>query len=76
MMATSDTTSRRTWQNVNSKRRLQRIQNVQEGKDIRRKRHKIYKLPNLCGNQLIGTLLLLSLDPLFLGRSLQQLNFE
>jgi hypothetical protein len=25
-------TSRQTWQNVNSKRRLQRIQNVQEGK--------------------------------------------
>jgi hypothetical protein len=29
---------RRTWQNVNSKRRLQRIQYVQEGKkDIRKK---------------------------------------
>jgi hypothetical protein len=27
-----DTTGRRTWQNVNSKRRLQRIQNLQEGK--------------------------------------------
>jgi hypothetical protein len=25
-------TGRQTWQNVNSKRRLQRIQNVQEGK--------------------------------------------
>jgi hypothetical protein len=25
-------TSRQTWQNVNSKRRMQRIQNVQEGK--------------------------------------------
>jgi hypothetical protein len=32
MLATSDTTSRQTCQNVNSKRRLQRIQNVQEGK--------------------------------------------
>jgi hypothetical protein len=28
-------TGRKTWQNVNSKRRLQRIQNVQEGKYIR-----------------------------------------
>ncbi len=34
-------TCRQTWQNVNSKRRLQRIQNVQyrKGKDIRKKRH-------------------------------------
>jgi hypothetical protein len=32
-------TSRQTWQNVNSKRKLQRIQNVEEGKDIRKKRH-------------------------------------
>jgi hypothetical protein len=31
-------TDRQTWQNVNSKRRLQRIQNVQEGKTIRKKR--------------------------------------
>jgi hypothetical protein len=32
-------TGRQTWQNVNSKRRLQRIQNVQEGKRHRKKRH-------------------------------------
>ncbi len=32
-------TGRQTWQNVNSKRRMQRIQNVQEGKDIRKKKH-------------------------------------
>jgi hypothetical protein len=32
-------TSRQTWQNVNSKRRLQRIQNVQEGKRHHKKRH-------------------------------------
>jgi hypothetical protein len=32
-------TSRQTWQNVNSKRRLQRIQNVQEGKRLQKKRH-------------------------------------
>ncbi len=37
MMATSGTTSRRTWQNVNSKRRLQRIQNGQEGKRHQKK---------------------------------------
>jgi hypothetical protein len=41
MMATIDTTSRRTWQNVNSKRRLQRLQNGQEGKRHQKKRHKI-----------------------------------
>jgi hypothetical protein len=28
-----------TWQNVNSKRRLQRIQNVQEGKIHQKNRH-------------------------------------
>jgi hypothetical protein len=32
-------TSRQTWQNLNSKRRLQRIQNVQEGKRQKKKRH-------------------------------------
>jgi hypothetical protein len=32
-------TSRQTWQNVNSKRRLQRMQNVRKGKNIRKKRH-------------------------------------
>jgi hypothetical protein len=32
-------TRRHTWQNVNSKRRLQRIQNVQEGKRHQKKRH-------------------------------------
>jgi hypothetical protein len=32
-------TSRQTWQNVSSKRRLQRIQNVQEGKRHQKKRH-------------------------------------
>jgi hypothetical protein len=31
--------SRQTWQNVNSKRRLQRIQIYRKGKDIRKKRH-------------------------------------
>ncbi len=36
------------------------------GKDIRKKRHQIFKLPNLCGNQLISTKLLLSLFLLFL----------
>ncbi len=40
-MATIDTTSRQTWQNVNSKRRMQRIQNGQEGKRHQKKRHKI-----------------------------------
>jgi hypothetical protein len=53
-------TSRRTWQNVNSKRRLQRIQNVQEEK---RHQKKIY-------------LAALSLFFLFLRRSFQPLNFE
>jgi len=32
-------TGRQTWPYVNRKRRLQRIQNVQERKDIRKKRH-------------------------------------
>jgi hypothetical protein len=32
-------TSRQTWKNVNSKRRLQRIQNVQEEKRHKKKRH-------------------------------------
>jgi hypothetical protein len=32
-------TSRPTWQNLNSKRRLQRIQNEQEGKRHQKKRH-------------------------------------
>jgi hypothetical protein len=30
---------RQIWQNVNSKRKLQRIQNVQEGKRHQKKRH-------------------------------------
>jgi hypothetical protein len=30
-------TSRQTWQNVNNKRRLQGIKNVEEGKDIRKR---------------------------------------
>jgi hypothetical protein len=53
-------TSRQTWQNVSSKRRLQRIQNVLEGKRHQKK-----------ANLLLSYLLLL-----FLGRSFQQLNFE
>jgi hypothetical protein len=32
-------TSRQTWKYVNSKRRLQRIQNEQEGKNTRKKGH-------------------------------------
>jgi hypothetical protein len=32
-------TGRQTWQNVNSKRRLQRIQNAQEGKRHQKKMH-------------------------------------
>ncbi len=59
-----------------SKRRLQRIQNVQERKRHWKKRHQIFKLPNLSGNQLITHYLLLSLFLLFLGISFQQLNFE
>jgi hypothetical protein len=50
MMATIDTTSRRTWQNVNSKRRLQSIQNGQEGKGHQKKRDIkffIYRRPTL-----------------------------
>jgi hypothetical protein len=35
-------TSRQTWQNVNSKRRLQRIQNVQEGKRHQKKETSSY----------------------------------
>jgi hypothetical protein len=51
-MATIDTTSRRTWQNVNSKRRLQRIQNGQEGKRHQKYDTSNFKLPYLCGNNL------------------------
>jgi hypothetical protein len=40
MMANIDTTSRRTWQNVNSRRRL-RIQNGQEGKRHKKKIHHV-----------------------------------
>jgi hypothetical protein len=55
-------TSRQTWQNVNSKRRLQRIQNVHcTGRDETSEKN-IY--------------LLLSLFLPFFGRSFQQLNFE
>jgi hypothetical protein len=32
-----------------------------KGKDLRKKRHQIFKLPNLCRNQLVSTKLLLSL---------------
>ncbi len=54
MMTTSDsdTTSRRTWQNVNSKRILQRIQNGQEGKKHLKKDTSNFKLPYLLGNNL------------------------
>jgi hypothetical protein len=31
---------------------LSNIQNVQEGKRHKKKRHQIFKLPNLCGNHL------------------------
>jgi hypothetical protein len=34
-------TGRQTWQNVNSKRRLQRIQNVQEVERRQKKRHLV-----------------------------------
>jgi hypothetical protein len=47
-----------------------------KGKDIIKKRHKIFNLPNLCGNQLNSTYLLLSLFLLFLVTSFQHLNFE
>jgi hypothetical protein len=55
-------TNRQTWQNVTSKRRLQRTQYVlyRKGKDIRKKRH----------------LAVFVFVPSVLGRSFQQLNFE
>ncbi len=52
-------TGRQTWQKVNGKRRLQWIQNVQEGKDIRKKIH----------------LAAFVVVPSVFGRSFQQLNF-
>jgi hypothetical protein len=55
-------TSRKTWQNVNSKRGLKRIQNVQEGKRHKKKRH-------LSAFVFVPFLL-------FLGRSFHQLNLE
>ncbi len=45
-------TSRQTWQNVNSKRRLQRIQNVQEGK--RHKKKEISSCFCLCSFCFLG----------------------
>jgi hypothetical protein len=52
---------RQIWQNVNSKRRLKKIQNVQEGKRQQKKETSIcFCLCSFC----------------FLGRSFQQLNFE
>jgi hypothetical protein len=54
MMATTGTTSRRTWQNVKSKRRLQRIQNGQEGKRQQKKDTSHFKLPYLCGKNLLA----------------------
>jgi hypothetical protein len=48
-----------------------------EGKGIRKKRHQMFKLLNLCGNQLITHYLLLSLFlPSAVWGSFQQLNFE
>ncbi len=41
-------TSRQTWQNVNSKRRLQRIQNVQEGKRHKKKSSTSFCLCSFC----------------------------
>jgi hypothetical protein len=52
-------TSRKTWQYVNSKRRLQRIQKVQKGKRHQKKRHPAAFV----------------FFPSVLGRSFQQLNF-
>jgi hypothetical protein len=55
-------TGRQTWQNVNSKRRLQRIQNAQEVKRHQKKRHlaAFVFVPSVFGEKL----------------SFQQLNFE
>jgi hypothetical protein len=64
MMTTSDTPSRKTLQNVNSKRRLQRIQNVQEGK--RHYKKDTSKFYALCGKDRLL---------LFLARSFQQVKF-
>jgi hypothetical protein len=55
-------TSRQTWENLKSKRRLQRVQNVQEGKGQQKRGRDI--------------LLHLSLFLLFLVRCFQQLNIE
>jgi hypothetical protein len=49
---------------------------MEKGNKIRKRNPEILKLQNLCGNQLISTLLLLSLFLLFLGISLQQVSFE
>jgi hypothetical protein len=46
-------TGRQTWQNLNSKRRLQRIPNIEEGKDIRKKRHPaaFFFVPSVFGEK-------------------------
>jgi hypothetical protein len=46
-------TSRQTWHNVNSKNRLQRIPNVQEGKRHQKKRHlaAFVFIPSLFGEK-------------------------
>jgi hypothetical protein len=43
----SDTTGRQIWQNVNSKRRLKRIQNLQKGKRHNKKKFKLCVVTNL-----------------------------
>jgi hypothetical protein len=47
-------TNRQTWQNVNSKRRLQRIQNFQEGKRHQKKTHlaAFVFVPSVSGEKL------------------------
>jgi hypothetical protein len=60
-MSAVSLTRRQTWQNVNSERRFQRIQKVPEGKRLQKK-------------ETSSCFCLLFL--LFLGRSLQELNFE
>jgi hypothetical protein len=54
MMETSDTKSRRTWQNPNSKRSATNSKCTEKEKTFEKKIHQIFKLLNLFGNQLIS----------------------
>ncbi len=61
-------TGRQTWQNVTNKRRLQRIQNVQEGKRHQKKRHlaAFVFVPSIFWGEVFNSLILNDISRNFL----------